>query len=251
MDGSIKVMLDLRSVTLMAATTRDVVETIKAMDRCAAFASFAERVLFSPVRPEGFNGHWIECPKFLDTRELCPWSMTVLPRIAQRFTAHVLSVHWDGFIIDPTAWQPEFLTYDFIGAPVMESQPKCPRPATVPFEMNNGFYLSSRKFWKALGSLQVEPSIEYCHPSDRMVTGTLRPQLEAKGIKYAPLSLAQKFACTETPWEGEFGAHSNIGLRGAPLHQPVSDTLLRYISHGTKNPEPRGQAYSPVLGVIR
>src|SRR5690348_18046614 len=31
-------------------------------------------------------------------------------------TRHALCVQWDGFIVNPCAWDPDFLTYDYIGA---------------------------------------------------------------------------------------------------------------------------------------
>ena len=32
-------------------------------------------------------------------------------------TSHILIVQWDGYIINPEKWDPNFLKYDYVGAP--------------------------------------------------------------------------------------------------------------------------------------
>lgn len=245
-----KTKLDLSTVTLMGVSSRDVAETIEAMDRCTAIASFASTLLFSPERPSHWRGKWAPCPAFKEARGLCPWSMTQLPSMRKLFAAHVLSIHWDGFIVEPKAWSPEFLKYDFVGSPLTSEDAYCPKPSDVPFLMNNGFYLSSRRFWKSLADLRIENSDKDCHPSDRLVTGRYRPILEKLGVRFAPLQVAQKFSCTDTAWAGEFGAHGPVSLRSAPLKQDWSTKLAKWVHHGIRPPEPREAAFSPRLGFL-
>lgn len=242
--------LDLSGVTLLGVSARDVAETIEAMDRCTALASFSSVLLFSPERPTHWHGDWKPCPNFTRSRDLCPWSMTELPKFRKHFAKHILSVHWDGFIINPSAWTNDFLRYDFIGAPLTTEDAFCPKPESVPFLMNNGFYLSSRKFWKCLADLRVENSDPACHPSDRLITGRYRAQLTALGVNFAPAAAAARFACTDTKWNGEFGAHGPLSLRNAPLGNPLSLKLDRWVHQSIRPPEPRHGAYSPVLGFI-
>lgn len=49
------------------------------------------------------------------------YSYFILKQLARYIkTTHVLTIQWDGFIINSGAWQNKFLDYDYIGAPWRE-----------------------------------------------------------------------------------------------------------------------------------
>jgi hypothetical protein len=243
--------LDLSRVTLIAATARDVPETIDAMRRCEDKADFANRLLFTPSRKHASTAEWCQCPDFQHVQELCPWSMVILPRWRHCFADFVLSVHWDGFIIDAASWSDEFMAYDFIGGhctfentrPSLDGQ-KFP-------VMNNGFYLSSRRFWWALEQLALPATEDACYPCESLIQGRYRKLLEDRGVKFAPPELAMKFSAAEKPWTNEFGAHSRIALSSAPLGEIKPGKLYDLMQRGTKPDDGVWKGYSAATGRIR
>jgi hypothetical protein len=233
------VKLDLSRVTLIGASARDIPETLSAMDRCTAQATFGSRILFSPQKPLEVNAHWYRSPAFQHHRDLCLWSMTELPKSCPWLTDYVLSVHWDGFIVDAHSWDNEFFTYDFIGGPYIH--PRGPRGSEPGDNLviNNGFYLSSKRFWRALANLNVQPTLEDCHPCDVLISTRYRKALEDRGVRFAPRRACERFAAAEKPWCGEFGAHGGHALSGAPIG-PLQQGKLFDLVHRCVHP-PAGQ----------
>lgn len=118
----------------------------------------------------------------------------LFPRVT---TSHVLVVQWDGFICHPERWDTSFLDWDYIGAPWYHGDSS----GSVG---NGGFSLRSRKLLAALETLD-HPASE---PEDMAICMTLRPLLETKfGIRFAPLEVAQRFACEYGPYMPSFGFH--------------------------------------------
>lgn len=106
-----------------------------------------------------------------------------------------LLVQNDGYVLRPDKWEPEFLKYDYIGAPW---------PADTHFTVegvnvrvgNGGFSLRSHKLMTALKKLKLpftDNSTGYFH-EDGLICSYYRKQLEAYGIKYAPVEVASRFS---------------------------------------------------------
>jgi hypothetical protein len=100
-------------------------------------------------------------------------------------TDYALIVQYDGFIWKPAAWNPAFLSVDYIGAPW--SYQGDPRFAVG----NGGFSLRSRRLLRAL----QDPAITFIHPEDVAICIKHRAYLESHaGIRFADRSLAERFA---------------------------------------------------------
>src|SRR5450631_1420841 len=82
-------------------------------------------------------------------------------------TSHALVTQWDGFAVNASAWQDEFLQYDYIGAP----WPHMPRAEAVG---NGGFSLRSARLLRAL----LDSDIIISHPEDLCICRTNRTRLE-------------------------------------------------------------------------
>lgn len=101
-------------------------------------------------------------------------------------TEFCLVIQADGFVTNPQAWTDEFLKYDYIGAPWWGYG----RDKIIG---NGGFSLRSKKLLKLCQGFKNNGE----HPEDDVVCVQKRAELEAAGIKFAPLELAYKFS-TET-----------------------------------------------------
>jgi len=128
-------------------------------------------------------------------------------------TTHALTIQPDSGIYDPSEWDDDWLQYDYIGAPWPEHWSGEDNVRVG----NSGFCLRSKRLLRATSQFPFRGSpwrggiIQ--DPLDDVVTCVaLRPQLEAMGLKFAPVEVAAKFSF-ELPTEfakherGRFGYH--------------------------------------------
>lgn len=127
-------------------------------------------------------------------------------------TSHVLIIHSDGYLLNPLAWQDEWLQYDYIGAKWWYKDARNVG--------NGGFSLRSRKLLEMLSKMDLK---EY-HPEDHIICRELHDTLEKKGIKFAPDTVADKFSLEAVSgnrvYTGQFGFHGyNIDFSSLPYDQ--------------------------------
>ncbi len=134
-------------------------------------------------------------------------------------TEYVLSVQFDGFIINPGAWSDEFLQYDYIGGP----WPSLSKPYTVG---NGGFSLRSRRLLKALQDDRIALPTAISANEDLSICRTYRSLLETHyGIRFAPVEIAERFSYESGPLvPGTFGFHGLVLV--AQMYQNVNATFL-------------------------
>lgn len=124
-------------------------------------------------------------------------------------------MEWDSAVLNPPAWNPKWLEYDFIAPPwPAHNDPGWP---VCDGETNNvgsfGFCLGSRAFWFACNEAYYwfrqgdQTQVYQTLSSDRFICRTARPRLEAAGIKFAPGDEAMRFGCENRIFSGEFGFH--------------------------------------------
>lgn len=178
--------LALPEVTLCAVSSTNVFATLQAMETCLDYADFADAVLFTDaiqarlLNPRDEIGvHHIA--KVESSRAYSEFLLRDLVDFVN--TKHCLLVQWDGHIIDPARWRPEFLDYDYVGA----SWPQFIDGGDVG---NGGFSLRSRKLMEACR----QPDFEIHHPEDVAICRINRRLLESQGMRFAPANLADAFA---------------------------------------------------------
>jgi hypothetical protein len=221
-----RALLQLPEVTLCCVDTREPALAIEALQRCRAGVRFGRTLLFTdPARapvavPEGID--------LLPARitSVADYSAFLLRGLAEHVLgSHVLIVQWDGFVLDPAAWDPAFLQYDYLGAPWHD----VPGDAGVG---NGGFSLRSARLLRALQDPALAPS----HPEDLAICRDHRAALEQRhGIRFPPRALAERFAFERTSPAGTaFGFHGLFHfdrvLPPAELHALVTrlpDAMLR------------------------
>lgn len=114
-------------------------------------------------------------------------------------TTHALMIQWDGYVLNGSAWDDEFLKYDFVGAPWFWDN----------VVGNAGFALISKRLLEELSKPEYEAT-----PFDTNLCRKYRKQLEDKGFKFAPPELASKFSVENNPYEGQFGWHGETPFYG-------------------------------------
>lgn len=187
--------LQLPSVTLVCmenANTRGAVELLHRMVGMCDFG--AVRLLNWHRSYDAFN--------YMETQEL--WRYVT--------TDHCLTVHLDGYILHPELWEPDWLDFDYIGAP-------WPKTLNMDQVGNGGFCLRSRKLLNAVSALPYPRGGvgDKAYPADVLVCTVHRRSLLAAGMQFAPVDVAARFSVeheiAETPPE-TFGFHAAIRHRG-------------------------------------
>jgi len=196
--------LQLPQVTLCAVDGRSPGLAAQALRLSMAQVDFARVLLLTHgVRP-GEAGPGIDVVDVGPVDSGATYSHIVLRRLpALVDTSHVLVTQWDGFVRDAAAWRPEFLEWDYIGAPWPE------QPAALQVG-NGGFSLRSQRLLQA----GLDPLIEQEHPEDLMLCRSYRAALEAAhGLRFAPSDLARCFAFeNRRPAGACFGFHGPYNL---------------------------------------
>lgn len=181
--SSLEHRLHLPNVTLCAATSVNVAATIAALEASLAQVEFAECLLFtdSDVRPPDTAIKVVPIPRISSAKDYSEFLLRQLaPHIA---STHCLVVQWDGHVMNPASWDPDFLEFDYIGArwPQFDDG----------FDVGNGgFSLRSRR----LLEICARPDFVPVHPEDVSIGRINRRQLEALGIKFAPREMADRFS---------------------------------------------------------
>ncbi len=190
--------LNLPEVTLACVDTRLPELAIEAMQRCRAQIDFGRSVLFTDAAWQG------SVPEGIDRVDLVIDSVPAYSRFmlqgldAHVQTSHVLVVQWDGYVLDASQWDPRFLDFDYIGAPLRRQPPE----RTVG---NGGFSLRTKRLLRAM----QDPAMSITHPEDTCICHDNRPRLEREhGIRFAPVDLASRFSFERVEPAGPtFGFH--------------------------------------------
>lgn len=127
-------------------------------------------------------------------------------------TSHCLTIQADSSIVNPLSWNPEWLEYDYIGAPWPDGLTQ-----TEWRVGNSGFCLRSRRLLQATAQFPTNEWVwrgkKYRGCRDDIVTCLMfRSRLEAIGFKFAPVEVAAKFSFEQPTKEaqrlnGQFGRH--------------------------------------------
>lgn len=195
--------LSLPTVTLCAATSVNVAATVKALQHCLDQADFAHCLLFTHAEPADLPSG-IQWVPIAPLKTAAAYSQFVLRSLAEHIaTEHCLIVQWDGFVLDASRWRPEFLRFDYIGAP-------WPQFTDGHDVGNGGFSLRSRRLLRAC----LRPAFVASHPEDVAICRRNRDFLERElGMLFADRETAQQFSFERTiPSAPAFGFHGIFNL---------------------------------------
>ena len=191
--------LELPSVTLCAIDTRTPSLALRSLVLSMKKIEFANALLLTKA-DHGLgnipaNVQTIKIPELKSIEEYSHFVLKGLrPHIK---TSHVLLIQWDGYVLNAGAWQPQFLDFDYIGAPWH----RLPPDRAVG---NGGFSLRSLKLLEAMENSEFTAK----HPEDLCICHHNRELLEKNHIRFAPLELAMVFSQERvTSEQSSFGFH--------------------------------------------
>ena len=226
-------MLRLPEVTLFAIDVVKPELTLEAMEFSCRFVNFAEVVLLTDLnkhpqfKDRMINYGSVKIPirtihhTESDRKVPCPrkehyplpidYEMASMREpILYINTSNILFVEWDSAVLNPVAWSPAWLEYDFMGAP----WPPFLEPGWDGCDGhtnnvgNGGFSLRSKNYckWTRIMTEQFrnDPALI---SSDMFPCLNKRPWLEENGVKFAPDDEAMCFSCENRIYNGAFGFH--------------------------------------------
>jgi tetratricopeptide (TPR) repeat protein len=225
-------MLQLPGVTLVCVDTLNHALALRALARSRQGVRFAHVLLVTDAIPAG-----VDVPADVELAFIAPlasreaYSQFVLKSLLHHVTTeHVLLIQWDGYVVNPGAFEPSFLEHDYIGAKWFWFDDSM-RVG------NGGFSLRSRRLLAAL----QDPRIELVDAEDITIGRAYRPLLEHEfGIRYASEALADRFAFEAAyPTGMPFGFHGLYNFcrveppaELAALAPRLSDAIARSIQFG-------------------
>ena len=192
--------LQLPNVTLVAMSSVNMMETVKAMKYSMERVDFGQAVLITHKKPlflpkEITYKHTskltdIDCFNYKMAYELGDYIDTDFAMI----------VHADGFVVHPESWRDEFLEYDYIGSPW-----PMPKPGTKHSyhdihgnicRVGNSVSLRSKRLMEfpKKANLKWERDEEGFYNEDIFICCTNKHLFEAEGMKWAPIEVAKYFA---------------------------------------------------------
>lgn len=190
-------MISLPQVTLIALTNKDFEGHKKALDKSC------EGINFGAVKII-----WDEKCTSIDE-----WNRRIIQDLWKYVdTSHALLIHQDGYVIHPELWNPEWLQYDYIGAPwplptddfsYRDERGNIQRVGnSVSLRSLKLMVLASGRPWKSYYGNTNEDGFICCHN---------RQWLEGKGMKFAPLEEAVHFS-------KEYDIEENYNLNTFAFH---------------------------------
>lgn len=183
--SNIEKNITLNNVTLFCVDTRNPEMAVEALKESCKYIKFKSVILFSDEKPFNFDDsfEFVRIDKIKNLLDYSIFMMNKLPNDIH--TEFCLSIHADGYVVNPKNWDNKFLDYDYIGAPWTGKEVFVTKDTRVG---NGGVSIRSKKL------LDIVKNLECNGHEDTEICHRYRHLLLSNGIKYAPLDLAAKFS---------------------------------------------------------
>lgn len=199
---------NLGNVTLICVDCSRHAEALAAIRKSMVECGFAA-VKFLTDRQFYFDGIEVVLISSIKSKE--EYSEFIIKQLNKYFdTEFVLLIQHDGYVLNGGSWLPEFLDYDYIGAPWLYVDGKNVG--------NGGFSLRSKKLHDILAK---DDFIFASDPEDQAIGRLYRDYLVRKyNIKFPEEDLADRFSFElRTPMYDTFGFHGRF-------HKPFQKTVV-------------------------
>ncbi len=192
-----KQKLQLPQVTLVAMTSVNVYETVRAMEYSMRGIDFGDAVLVTDKKPWFLpkNIRYSHTSK-LDNIDKFNYKMVYELKDHIK-TDFCLVVHADGFVIHPENWRDEFLDYDYVGSPwPLPKNDYAYRDSKGQIcRVGNSVSLRSKRLleFPSAHNLKWERVDDGFYNEDIFICCHSKNLMEEEGMKWAPFDLALRF----------------------------------------------------------
>jgi hypothetical protein len=196
--------LNLINVTIICVDGVNPDIGLKALKYSMKDIVFGDAKLISHIKPDNIP----DAIKFVEIDKLThdsysPFMLYELYKYVD--TDFCLTIHDDGFVINPHLWNDNFLNYDYIGAPWSHTIPYYGQKYRVG---NGGFSLRSKKL------IDLCRNIKNVGHEDSSISIRYRDALEQHGCIFAPVDVAMRFSLEEPIPECPFDLNLCFGFHG-------------------------------------
>jgi len=178
-------------ITLICIDCVSLERAIRVIEESSKIIEFKNIKLLSSI-PNNYK-HLVSIPSLKSTSEYSKFCMKELYKYVT--TSHCLIIQHDGWILNPLAWNDNWLKYDYLGA------------STIWNGGNGGFSLRSKKILELMSKFEID------NISEDVAYATYdkgkKRELENLGCKYAPKPIQENFAVEGRNWAGP--AHTWYG----------------------------------------
>jgi len=222
-------MLSLPDVTLVAVSSIDLDGTLFALSASSYEIDFAEvKFLTSePIEPTNPKIKVEQIPK-LDIWGYSKFIIQDLHRYIN--TTHCLVIQSDGFVLNPSQWQRDFLEYDYIGAPWPKELTLQPGNHVLKMTNNQvgngGFSLRSKKLLQETAKINFDELAFPTSSEDLIICHYLLKKMRKAGIRFPAPELAAQFS-VESP-NASFGQSpkTSFGFHGKLLRDQIFKSIF-------------------------
>lgn len=131
-----------------------------------------------------------------EIKDIDSWSKAAIYELPKYVdTKFCLLIHENGFVVNPEQWNPDWLNYDFIGAPwPLPQDPVSYRDEAGDLvRVGNSVSIRSKFLLDAMASREWRPYFGF-YNEDGFITCHNRKWFEGIGGKYAPIEVAKYFS---------------------------------------------------------
>jgi len=204
----------LKDLTIVAIDSLNYNATALALDKTREIFPEADVITFSD-KPFYDYGRFYQTSKF----DAIEHSRICLHEVGDKLeTNYVMFIQYDGFPVNKEAWNPEFLNYDFVGAPIKQDTNSWAFNNENFVIGNGGFSLRTKKLMMLTKHMEqiFIPGNDTGWLEDLLITKVHREELEELGIKFPSIEIGHQFSRGELPGNPDtFGFH-NLNL--VPLY---------------------------------
>lgn len=175
-------MLDLKNVTLICLTGKDLMAHRKAIELSRQGIEWgATKLIFDN-----------------DIKSIDDWNYKMIYELHNYVqTDFAMVIHADGYVINPEAWRGEFLEYDYIGAPwpLPSDDYSYKTSGGELIRVGNSVSIRSKRILQLPSQLGLEWKSYYGNTNeDGFLCVHNRKILQEHGCKFAPLDIAKYFS---------------------------------------------------------
>lgn len=222
-------MINLPQVTLVAMTGKDIPGHYKALKESSRGITWGKVLLLSPENDSISWGNRTDETEFghltIMNRQVEPinsiddWNYKIIYELPKYIeTKFAMLIHADGYVIHPELWNPDWLNYDYVGAPWPLPQDECSyRDEEGGIQrVGNSVSLRSKSLMNAIAKQPeekfwaIKEKFGNCN-EDGWVCCHNRKWLERVGYKFPSLETAKHFS-------KEHEIPENVGLETFAFH---------------------------------
>jgi hypothetical protein len=175
-------MLKLPQVTLIALTGKDIMPHMEAIQKSCEGIEWGDvKLVYQPT-----------------IKSIDDWNKAVIYELHTYIrTDFAMLIHADGYVINPEAWQDEFLAYDYIGAPwpLPRDNYSYRTPTGELVRVGNSVSLRSKRILELPSQLGLEWKSYYGNTNeDGFLCVHNERRLRESGCTFAPIEVAKHFS---------------------------------------------------------